>query len=290
MKRQQQEFRSKEELNVFLLKRYGCGYWEFADSFVQVFQIYKRIRYEQVIKNTIKKIKELKKLKTNVVELVDEFLLKHDFYEYSKYSQVINDPKLIWTPEKKEGIIRQGFGLDSFFEKLKTFVSYLEPDLKSPYIPIAPLKIRISPLNLLVLVWSFALKARGRVTWNTMETVLSYFWRLIDRLGIIDFLPHTGTNIPSAERLRFIFNKYRKSAYIKQAEFCFILSFKEKWSEEELSERTIVFEGRTTDYSDPIVWLNELLWIDKEPAGWNKLNDMGLTFRILEDIKKGIIS
>jgi len=283
---QVQDFKSKEDLNNFLLKKYGYGYWQFADSFVTVFLIYRNIRYKQVIKNSLKKIGEINKLRSDVLALLDDFLRKRDFYKYSKFSQVIDNPEFIWTPEEKVSFIQRVFNLDLFFNKLDGCISIFKECLRPPYFPIVPKKLRISPLNLLVLIWSFALRSRNRVTWGLMEEVLKYFWKLIDKLGIIDYLPHKGINIPSAERLRFIYNKYKKTDYLKKAEGHFIVSFKEKCSEEEIRERAIKSEGKIIDYSDPIAWLDEYLWHDKEPEGWQALFDMGFAYQILEDDKK----
>jgi len=283
LRRQTQQFKNNDELDTFLKKNFGYSYFKFADSLVQVYFIYKNIRYQRVIKRTLKKIRDIKKIKTDVLEVLDEFLIKYKFYNYVKGKYLSDKEEAVWTPEEKEKCIIKMFALDSFYKKLDRYTSLLKVNLKPRYPEIASIKARISPINLLALIWSYALRSRNRIQWGVMEEVLIYFWQLSEKLGIIDFLPHKSLNVPSAERLRFIYNKYRKTDYIRQAQVCFLLSFDDKFCKGGMGGKPFVREGKTIDYSDPIVWLNEYLWWDKEPEGWEKIYDLQFALEIVPE-------
>lgn len=271
-------------LDLFLKEKIKYGYWQFAHSMVWVYFFYQEKRYKIVKRDFRKKIEDLSKLKQKTIENIDALLMKINFYENSKIALYEPDKEFVWTSEKKEDFILKTFKLTEFSEISKSYKEYLEKDDKRDiYADYRLGKTRLKPVNLIILIWSFACKRGERIEWKLIFELLRWFNRKIKEIEANKYFEIEDESITSTERLRFLYNKYRKTDNIRIAEIIYRVCFFDKYSKE-YKQQTVNFSGnKNVTYRDPIAWLDEWLWGDKQPEGWIAFNEYGLTLKILEN-------
>lgn len=153
---------SKKDLDKFLKKRYGVGYLEFSDSLQLVHSYYLSQENKSAEKYLEEIINKIEVLKEKILVLIDLFLIEIDFYSSSKNPRISGEKSHIWSFENKKDFILKNFELKSFYTVMDKLIKLMET---SPF-PPHPLskdvkrKIFLKPANLLILVWSFAMKKR----------------------------------------------------------------------------------------------------------------------------------
>jgi len=145
---------SYQEVDEFLKKRYGYGIWNFIYSLYWVAALYKLYDLRGEIALLKDKVHKLKSAKTRLIENIDQFLSDTDLWKIIKRSYP--DLNIRWTPDKREKFIASNFNVDRFFkivegytERINNRIKYLEIYTRFP-----GRKLRISPRNLIILIWS----------------------------------------------------------------------------------------------------------------------------------------
>lgn len=278
---------SKNELNKFLIGRYGYGYWSFADSLNTIHSIYKLSDVHSLDKLYRDRIAYLEIINQKIIEIIDKFLIDIEFYKNSKFHRNSELQNFIWTPNNKKAFILDRFFLKDFsmlINELKR--NYEEKSLFYTSIKTESPKIYLKPINFIIVTWSYAFKRKGRVEWINMELLLKWFLKAFGKLDILDVFQLDDRKIAYPERMRFIFNKYKETEHGKVAYSIFVDSF---LKEEEIKARKrkilISLNGEKIDYSDPLIYLYEDVWYEKSPVAILMLEDMGTAYHLLEDMK-----
>lgn len=273
---------SKEDIDTFLNINYGYGYWNFADSLFTVYLLYKSKDYETTRRLVDKRIERLEELKKKIVEIVDNFLIDIDFYRYSKNHKSLSGRSFKWTLNNKKGFIINRFRLKSFLSKIDNLIDQYKRD--TSFFPSEYEKTRIKPINLVILIWSHALKKGGRVDWINMEKLIQWFLKILEEILVLDIYGVENKNIFSPERMRFINNRYKGTTCEDIGFSIFLDSFK---NEEQIVERRkwnfISTNAEKIDYSDPLFFLDELLYFGKTPKAYLGLLDLGITYNLIEE-------
>ena len=84
------------------------------------------------------------------------------------------------------------------------------------------------------MIWSHALKKKGRVNWINLEGIIMCFLKFLEEIDRLDIFGIEDKNIPSPESMRFINNKYKGTIHEERAFDVFVDSFK---NEEIISDR-----------------------------------------------------
>lgn len=276
---------SKETLDDYLNQNYGYRYWNFADSIFSIFLSYRSRPYSKTVEITKERIKRIEKTKDKFIELIDDLLSEMNFYEYSKLYQSKKFIKYLWTPNNKKKFIVEKLRLNYTFSVLDDMIKSYNSDVSMLY--SFKKKIYLKPINLLILVWSNALRKGNRIHWINLEILLKWFLNKLDEIQILDAVgieEPIDIIVPTPERMRFISNKYRGTKHEILADSIFFRSFKD---ENEISEmkkwHLNSFDGEFVDYSDPLKYLHATMWTEKSPKGYLALFDLGIYFFLLQD-------
>jgi len=243
---------TEEELDSFLKKRYGYGIWEFEFNLAYIYGIYQERKKQKVYKFIEERIQRLENIKSKIIVTLDDFLNEIKFYELS--NEFIFKSKIKWTPQNRTDFIIKHYKLNQFFsvinkqiDRLKGRKSYMENE--SPEIPTQILEpIYLKPLNLVILIWSYAMRRGSKIDWVNMQNLLNWFSKKLDEKGILDFFGFEIYNAPSTEILRLTRNKYRNTKYGIYAKLDFVLFFNVR--KDEGKRRFPKPLDKTDDYKD----------------------------------------
>lgn len=231
---------TKEELDSFLKKRYGYGIWEFEFSIANIIMFYSEKnlpKFSQFIEN---RIKRLENMKNKVIELLDDFLSDVNFYKLNKDIRLTEITS--WTPKNRYDFIIKGYQLSDFFSIIDNQISlYQSREVSGAWekfgnSTIFPPELRVfpprlKPLNLLLLIWSYAMKRGKKVDWINMENLLNWFSKTLNEIEALEFIGMEENEAPFTEILRLTRNKYKKSKYDIFAKVQFDLFFNIKKDE-----------------------------------------------------------
>ena len=213
---------TKEELDSFLKKRYGYGIWEFEFSIANIILFYsekKLPKFRQFIEDRIKRLENAKRM---IIELLDDFLSDVNFYKLNKDIKLTEITS--WTPKNRYDFIIRGYQLTDFFSIIDNQISLYqnrevfgawEKKGNSTYFS-SVLRVfppRLKPLNLLLLIWSYAMKRGKKVDWINMENLLNWFSKRLNEIEALEFIGMEENEAPFTEILRLTRNKYKKSNY-----------------------------------------------------------------------------
>lgn len=207
---------SDKEVDKFLNKRYSFGLWEFILSLHMVNFFYKLRDAKNKIKALQGKIDRYQTATRKLIENIDKFLTDTDIWERYKKSTSGGDIKL--TTDKRRKFITNNFGLTPFFETIKEQIKKNIKTIKFlEIIGYREEKIRISSLNLIILLWSYAMQKRKKeistelnendIDFDNIHTLIRWFclqdnWKNFLKPGHL-----ISVNTP-----RLTFNKYIKYA------------------------------------------------------------------------------
>jgi hypothetical protein len=167
---------SKEELDCYLKKRYGCEYWNFAHSLFWIYQLFKSKEDYLMISYCKKRVALLEMSKNKIIQIFDDLLTKIDFYKNFKFYAGMkrqDDNEFRWTTEERRKFIVERFKLERILYLITKIIKKYKKGNIFPR-AIEGIKIRMKPLNLLILVWSNALTRNKRREWGNLELLLGF--------------------------------------------------------------------------------------------------------------------
>lgn len=242
---------TEEELDLFLKNRYGYGIWEFEFSLAHVYDLYNEKKEKKIFQFIERRVQQLENIERKIIELLDDFLIEINFYKLNNMLDLTRNAK--WTQQRRTDFIIKHYKLSQFFSVIdgqikiyKNRKSLME-DESLPLVPFQIHPIYLKPLNLLVLIWSYAMKRGKKVDWVNMKNLLNWFSKKLDELDMLDFFGLEKHNAPSNETLRLSRNKYKKTKYDFIAKLTFHIFFQK--AKEEGKER----------FPKPLDELDELL-------------------------------
>ncbi|NOR53118.1 MAG: hypothetical protein GQ536_03405 [Candidatus Aminicenantes bacterium] len=148
---------TRENLDALLKNLYGYGVWEFEFSLAFIHSLYLERKEEASFLHIERRIEQLKNLKKKVIELVDDFSEKIKIY---MLNDQLKSTKTKWTAKERYDFITKKYRLNPFLSLITRLInrykehrSYLENQGSWKYLDY---RIKLKPLNLAVLVWSFA--------------------------------------------------------------------------------------------------------------------------------------
>ena len=231
---------SKEKLDSFLKEKYGYGIWEFEFSLAYTHGLFSEKEDQEIHKFIEKRVQKLESIKRKIIELLDDFLIEINFYDLNNKLNFTKTTK--WTPQKRANFIIKNYKLSQFssvidgqIKKYKDRRSLLNEE--PPLVPFTVHPIYLKPINLVVLIWSYAMKKGKKTDWINMENLFNWFSKNLDEVNILDFFGLEKCNAPSSETLRLTRNKYKYTKYNILAIFIFRLFFKEKRVKDEGKEK-----------------------------------------------------
>lgn len=273
---------SKENLDIFLNENYGYGYWNFADSLLSVYYLYKFRDFEKERVLIKERIEYFEKIKQKIIEILDQFLREIDFYKTSKYHYSLNKKfNYKWTPNNKREFILNRLQLKHFFSEFDEIIKQYKSHNTMNYFEND--KIYLKPINFVILIWSHAIKKKGRIEWINMEKLIQWFLKILEEIDVLDIYGIESKDIPSPDRMRFIYNRYKGTIHGTSAFSFFMKSFQDEEKISRSKEMSFIsINAEKIDYSDPLKYLDEHLWFDKTPKAWRGLYDLGVTYHLLE--------
>jgi hypothetical protein len=275
---------SKEELNNYLKKNYGYEYWNFANSVFWIDHMFESKKNDLLISYYKKRISLLEITGKKVMQIFDDLLTKINFYKTDmlfENKKDMDNSESRWSTKKRQEFIIKCFNL----EKTMSVIKRITKQYQRQYFvdrEQRKFKARIKPLNFLILVWSHALTKNNRIEWSNLESLLKWFRRDLYNVEILGENEMENSEIPSEERMRYIHNRYKGTMLEKVAKSIFDLSFV-------IHEKSVVMktmgsffcEGdKRINYSDPIRYLKEALWLRRSPEGFLLLADFRVGFKL----------
>jgi len=233
---------TEDSLDSFLKVNYGYGIWEFASSLQLIYYLYDEKKRHVVYKYIDDKVTCLKKIKTNLMENIDDFLGGTKFYELSKKSE--SPKKTQWPTPKRKDFIRKHYKLNNLYavideqiKKYERLKQLFEPFLNNnmnlinefPRVPLLPRKIK--PIQLLALVWSFIMKRgaeKKQKDWINMVRLLNWFVKRLNNKGVKDIFHLEEYDTPPPELLRKYWNRYKESKYFFVVIIIFDVCFRQQ--------------------------------------------------------------
>ncbi len=214
---------TREKLDQFLKGACGHGYAYFELSFLSIYILFQYLNVRAKSYPMIQKERQrLSKLRRQLIEIFDEYLNGIEFYSNSPSSEVLKQAGFTeWNSENRNIFIQKYFKLEptlAIIEKPDDW--FLKVEMEDDIIPYAygiDKGLRISPLSLLILVWTNVFKRKSRVDWISLNGLLLWLsevneWPRLNRFYGLVKGKEIGEDI-----LRLTRNKYRQSRYNKTA-------------------------------------------------------------------------
>jgi len=259
---------NKKEMNTFLIKTFGVGIAEIDLTLYFVYAIYFHSKSYKVQQGCEKRINQINKIKAKVIDLIDFFLAKSDFYQTSKKSTKAREiiRVSVWTPENKKNFIINQYKLGEFFRILDAQIDnytrlMASLEISSTIRGVEEI-IHIKPINFLLLIWSLLIKKRGKVAWKSIESLLVWLSKNFKDNVLYEFYELSTVDRRYAEIMRLTRNKYKNSKYSRMAREIYDM----------FGNKRIYKE---TDYPKIIRGLKEYYQTEKQfrVESWQKFND-----------------
>lgn len=201
---------SQRDVDEFLKKRCGYGIWNFIYSLYWVAALYNIYDLRGEIKLLNAKVHKIKSAKTRLIENIDQFLIDTDIWKGIKrgYPEL----KIRWTPDIREKFIANNFQLDRFFKIVDDRIEKINRRIKllEIYIRIPAKKLRITPRNLIILVWSHVMvteEDEEKIDFENISVLLNWFSLNKNWTGFFK-----STKLVSPKTPELTYNKYVKFA------------------------------------------------------------------------------
>jgi hypothetical protein len=169
---------SQKDIDKFLKERYGYGIWNFTYSFYWVAIFYNFRDMSKEVDLLRAKIKKLQSAKSRLIENIDQFLIDTDIWEIIKRSH----PDLIkkWTTDKRRKFIEANFNVDRFFQIVSGYIERIKKRSRflELYTKIPAERLRITPRNLIILVWSYVMRKgddEEEIKFENISALLNWF-------------------------------------------------------------------------------------------------------------------
>jgi len=201
---------SHQEVDEFLKEKYGYGIWHFIYSLYWAATLYKLHNLKKEIALLEARVRKLKAAKARLIENIDQFLKDADIWEGIKRGY----PELgiKWTPDNREKFIVSNFQLvrflkiiDDRIEKINRRIGFLQIYTKFP-----GKRLRITPRNLIILIWSKVMLKEGnkeKIDFENVAILLNWFSLNKNWADMFK-----TTKLVSSETPRLTYHKYIKFA------------------------------------------------------------------------------
>jgi hypothetical protein len=175
----------------------------------------------------VRERERLSKLKQRLVELFDDYLREIEFYKFGLDFATIKEHAGItaWTPNNKEAFIQRYFRLDPTLSILSMpdgwFMRRFVEDESMPIAFGIKKSIRIRPLKLLILIWSYALRRGAKISWRDMNGLLVWFSENYRNPILNEFYRFPARGMVGEDVLRRNWIRYKDSQYYEVARIQF---------------------------------------------------------------------
>ena len=214
----------ENDLDAILKNRYGNGISDFDMSFRLIQEYYWIKTHPEICKSIDARIELLNKIKISIVENIDDYLAKINFYDLCR-------PKSFrWSTDRKQAFIIKSHCLDKLislvnqqielYEKFKLIFSSRKQ--ASFNIDVSRIS-RLKAIRLLVLAWVPVFKRKTKIDWQNLELLLK--WYAINKISLLNKIGIELNNIPSAASLRTNWHKSIKPELRFVASIMFRLCF-----------------------------------------------------------------
>jgi len=172
-----------------------------------MYKLYKMRAEIALLKDEVHK---LKSVKTRLIENIDQFLIDTDIWKIIKRSYPDLNIKL--TPDKREKFIASNFNVDRFFKIVEGYTERINSKIKylEIYTSFPGRKLRISPRNLIILIWSKIMVAEGneeKIDFENISVLLNWFSLNKNWAGMFK-----STKLISPKTPELTYNRYIKFA------------------------------------------------------------------------------
>ena len=212
-----------KEIDEFLKEKYGYGLWEFSHSLYTIVHLYGLRDLKKEIKTLQEKINKYTSAKRKLIENIDQFLIDTDIWKVMK--KIHPDENIKWTTNHRKKFIMKHFSLNPYFDTVNELIESIKRRIK--YLEIVGYKgiiLRIEPRNLIILVWSFAMKKGEKeedIDFKNIQILLNLF---SERKGWRNYFKKT--ELISEKTPELTHNKYIKYAKDKKyKDFAFLIYF-----------------------------------------------------------------
>lgn len=198
------------EVDEFLKERYEYGIWHFIYSLYWVAALYKLYDLRGEIALLKDKVHKIRSAKTRLIENIDQFLIDTDIWKGIKKGYP--DLNIRRTRDKIEKFIASNFHLDRFFKIVDDRIEKINRRIKffEIYSRIPAKKLRITPRNLIILVWSHVTqegKKEDNIEFKNISVLLNWFSLNKNWAGMFK-----STKLVSQKTPELTYNKYIKFA------------------------------------------------------------------------------
>ena len=213
----------KDQLDAYLLDRYGHSYGMFELSYLNTYVLFHYFNLRAKSYTTLQfERQRLAELKERLIGLFDDYLNAIDFYKHSSnYESFKLSGITKWTDHNKRMFISKYLRLESTLAILnKPDDWFLKAEMEDDIIPYGfgiTKGLRIDPLNFLILVWSIVLKRNARIDWITLSRLLLWLSEHSEMPKLNVFYGIEPRVPIGADVLRLTYNKYRRSRYFETA-------------------------------------------------------------------------
>jgi len=214
-----------EKLDTFLQDNYGHGISKFKLSIFFSYIMYFHSEGTRIQRNCGKRIRELTKLESKIISLIDDYLDNVCFYKsslkLSKFEPETGISK--WTTDIRKSFIIKYFKLGDLLKILERqrdlYCRHMASlEIGGAFHGIESL-IRLKPINFLILTWANAMKKRGAVSYVNMSLLITWFSKNLENNRLKDFFSFNAAQDYTQEALRLIYHRYKRSKYNKIAAF-----------------------------------------------------------------------
>ena len=166
-----------KEIDEFLKEKYGYGLWEFIHSLYTIVHLYGLRDLKREIKTLQEKINKYTSAKRKLNENSDQFLIDTDIWKVIK--KIHPDENIKFTTNYRKKFIMKHFNLNPYFDTVNELIGSTKRRIK--YLEIVGYKgiiLRIKPRNLIILVWSFAMKKGEKeedIDFKNIQILLNLF-------------------------------------------------------------------------------------------------------------------
>jgi hypothetical protein len=218
---------SEDTLDSFLDSRYEYGLNHFRLSYIRTWQLYDyyniRARSSSAIKSEMMRLASVKQ---KILELLNDYLFKIDFYKNSLHFESIKGTGITeWTPKNREMFIQKYFNLDDLFSIIDRpnnwFERILSEDKIVPSFFGIKEKLRLRPYKLLTLVWANAIKRNSKRDWINMALLFLWFFKNLNNQVLNRMVSPKEKKLISPIKLRNIWNNYKSKIYSQTADTLF---------------------------------------------------------------------
>lgn len=212
---------SQQEVDKFLMERYGYGIWNFIYSLYWIVALYSLRNIGKEIDSLKTEVQRSKSAKTRLIENIDQFLIDTDIWEIIKRSYP--ELNIKWTANRREEFIGSNFNINRFFKIVDDNIKRINNRIKflEIYCRIPAKKLRITPRNFIILVWSHVMFTEGneeKIDFENIGVLLNWFSENKNWTGFFESTKKVSLKTPELTYNKYI--KFEKDEEYHSASCC----------------------------------------------------------------------